>query len=84
MQLRPIPRNLKKKFRTLVRCTDSFPGNGLQVQFVGSVLAAVQYQQAGHDWPIVVRKYVFSRRKAEKLHSAVADVAGTTSSNVYL
>ena len=29
------------------------------------------------DWPIVARKYVFSRRKAEKLRLAVAD--GTTS-----
>jgi len=62
-----------------------FLGNGLQVQFVGSVLVAVQYQQAVQS-RLAHRSsrvgYVFSRRKAEKLRSAVADVAGTTSSKL--
>ena len=33
-------------------------------------------------WPIIARKYVFSRRKAEKLRSAVAGVAGYISRNL--
>jgi len=43
----------------------------------------VQYQQAVQSrLAHLARKYVFSQRKAEKLRSAVADVAGTTSSNL--
>ena len=34
------------------------------------------------SWPTVARKYVFSWRKAEKLRSAVADVAATSSNFV--
>jgi len=84
MQLTTIAHNFQKEVRTLVRCTEKFLENGLQVQLVGSVLVAMQYQQAvqsrlGHRSS---QYYVFSRRKAEKLRSAVADVAGTSSNLV--
>jgi len=79
MQHRPIPRNFAKKVRTLVRCTDTFLGNGLHFN-----LSALCWWQCRVSklfslcWTIVASKYVFSRRKAEKLRSAVVDVAGTT------
>jgi len=66
-----------------IRYTDKFLEYGLHVQLAGSVPVAVQYEQTVQSrLPHRRSRVFFRRRKAEKLRSAVADAAGTISSNL--
>jgi len=83
MQLRPVPRNFKNKTERWSHAQTNFWKMAFRFKF-----SALSWWQCSISklfslgWPIVALEYVFSRRNAEKLRSAVADVAGTTSINL--